>query len=333
MSLPEITETGSLGVCYLKRYWARMAQSRNGKPAGGGNWVREKTLLCGLGVGLHETMQFVNESSPSLAELERWILERNGGSLDPARVERLNAALTGQDASDPEIENAPDALTAQDLAFWDEHGYVILHDAVPPENCRAAEEAVWQSIGGDPRDSSTWYARRQDATIWLPLIHHPALNANRQSLRIRKAFAQLWGRNDIWITVDKAGFNPPETDRWKFPGPHLHWDVSLAASGSVRPSGHPVFNRYCSGSRGLPLRAGLPPQVERLAPQPAAAGQSARAKSRVSERGPNSGTSRRSDCLAAGTATRKQPESDRQTAHRAVRFGEPSEWEISPVWL
>jgi ectoine hydroxylase-related dioxygenase (phytanoyl-CoA dioxygenase family) len=28
--------------------------------------------------------------------------------------------------------------------------------------------------------------------------------------------------------VDQAGFNPPESPGWKFPGPHLHWDVSLA---------------------------------------------------------------------------------------------------------
>jgi ectoine hydroxylase-related dioxygenase (phytanoyl-CoA dioxygenase family) len=30
------------------------------------------------------------------------------------------------------------------------------------------------------------------------------------------------------MNVDQAGFNPPERPGWKFPGPHLHWDVSLA---------------------------------------------------------------------------------------------------------
>jgi Phytanoyl-CoA dioxygenase (PhyH) len=333
MSLPEITDTGSLGVFYLKRYWARMAQSRNGKTAGGGNWVREKTLLCGLGLGLHETMQFVNESSPSLAELERWILERNGGSLDPARVARLNAALTGQDASDPEIEQAADALTAQDLAFWDEHGYVILHDAVPPGNCRAAEEAVWQSIRGDPRDSSTWYKRRQDATIWLPLIHHPALNANRQSLHIRKAFAQLWGRNDIWITVDKAGFNPPETERWKFPGPHLHWDVSLAPpvpfglqgilyltdtaadQGAFRcvPGFHRKLNDWLRG---------LPPETN---PR----GQNLESLGAV----PIAGLA--GDLIVWRQELPHGSSPNRTAKPRIVQYisGEPSEWEINPVWL
>jgi ectoine hydroxylase-related dioxygenase (phytanoyl-CoA dioxygenase family) len=30
------------------------------------------------------------------------------------------------------------------------------------------------------------------------------------------------------VNVDQAGFNPPERPDWSFPGPHLHWDVSLA---------------------------------------------------------------------------------------------------------
>ena len=30
------------------------------------------------------------------------------------------------------------------------------------------------------------------------------------------------------MNVDQAGFNPPERPGWKFPGPYLHWDVSLA---------------------------------------------------------------------------------------------------------
>jgi ectoine hydroxylase-related dioxygenase (phytanoyl-CoA dioxygenase family) len=59
------------------------------------------------------------------------------------------------------------------------------------------------------------------------LLHHPALHANRISPRIHRAFAQLWNREDIWINVDQAGMNPPERPGWRFPGPHLHWDVSL----------------------------------------------------------------------------------------------------------
>ena len=220
LALPEIGEQGALGVCYLKRYWA------NG--GGGADAVRDCLVLQGLNLGIQETARYLRQASPTFADFERWILEINGGALDPARMARLNAALTGEDATDPEIEAAADVFTAADLADWEAHGYVVLHDAVPPKNCRAAEAAIWESIGANPEDASTWYGGREGATIWVPLIHHPALDANRGAIRIRKALAQLWGRSDIWTTVDRGGFNPPETPRHKFQGPHLHFDVSLA---------------------------------------------------------------------------------------------------------
>ena len=34
-------------------------------------------------------------------------------------------------------------LTAEDRKFWEENGYVVVHNAVPPENLKAAERAVW----------------------------------------------------------------------------------------------------------------------------------------------------------------------------------------------
>jgi hypothetical protein len=220
MTVPEINEKSALGVCYLKRYWSQRGS--------GADPVRNCLLLQGLNLGLHETARFLQHASPSFAEFERWILEINGGALDPARVARLNAALTGGDATDPEIAAAADVFSPEDLAHWEARGYVTLHDAVSPENCRAAEVAIWESIGANPADPSTWYGGREGATIWVPLIHHPALDANRRAIRVRKAFAQLWGRSDIWTTVDRGGFNPPETARHKFQGPHLHFDVSLA---------------------------------------------------------------------------------------------------------
>ena len=35
-------------------------------------------------------------------------------------------------------------LTGDDWAFWEEQGYVIVHDAVPPENVRAVVDALWE---------------------------------------------------------------------------------------------------------------------------------------------------------------------------------------------
>jgi hypothetical protein len=223
-------ETGLLGIRQLKRFWSeQMARAQGLIPELEGDWVADNTLLCGLRLGLRETYDHIFQRAPSFGEFESWVLEKNGGSISPALIGRLNAALSrygavGQPA-DPESEPA---LTASDLAFWDEKGYVILHGAVPPENCLAAVHAICDFLGVDPNSSETWYGGPQGHSIWIPLLHHPALWANRDSPRIHRAFAQLWNREDLWGNVDQAGFNPPEKPGWQFPGPHLHWDTSLA---------------------------------------------------------------------------------------------------------
>jgi hypothetical protein len=229
--IPSSEEIGRLGVRHLKRFWSRNTQPGSQDPS---EWVADNTLLSGLRVGLRETYDYLLAAKPSFDDFESWILQktilqRNGGRLDPALVAALNTALSEAGVAGQSADlNAEPALTAAELAFWDEHGYVVLHDAVTPENCRAAVDAICTFLEVDLKEPDTWYRGPQGHSIWIPLLHHPALWANRDSPRIHRAFAQLWGREDLWSSVDQAGFNPPERPGWKFPGPHLHWDVSLA---------------------------------------------------------------------------------------------------------
>jgi hypothetical protein len=216
---------GRLGVTHLPSFWSRHRAGRS-NPA---EWVRDSTLLAGLRVGLRETVDYLLQSKPSFDDFESWILEKNGGAIDAGRIERLNAALSGADAiGQPADPSAEPVLSAGDLDCFDERGYVIVHDAVSGEQCRAAVQAICDFVRADLERPETWYGGLQGHSIWIPLLHHPALHANRASPRIHRAFAQLWNREDIWINVDQAGMNPPERPGWTFPGPHLHWDVSLA---------------------------------------------------------------------------------------------------------
>jgi hypothetical protein len=223
-------ELGALGVMHVKRLWSRQARRRattERAPTDSSEFILDKIVVYGLGLGLRQAMNALM-ASPSLTEFERWVLEVNGGVLDAAEVQRINAAvsrLTGGPA-DPAL--SPPALAPvlgpAELAAWERDGYVVLHDAAGA----AAESAVWQSLGARPDDPDSWYGGPQGRSLWLPLLRHPALDANRRSARIRSAFAQLWGTADLWATIDSAGFNPPERPGWRFPGPHLHWDTSLA---------------------------------------------------------------------------------------------------------
>lgn len=231
--LAAATELGGLGVHRLKRLWSRGLAARRGGGAEGGvaEKLLEGLLLDALGLGLEQTMQHLIQDAPSFEAFERWIVA-TAGAPEPEHVARINAAMRDEPTPEAtrrwlaEIDAMEPVLDAGDLAHWAEHGYVILHDAVTPEERVAAERMIWEHLGARPEEPDSWYVPN-DHGIMVQVFQHPALTANRRSRRIHKAFAQLWGTADLWVTTDRVGFNVPERPGWMFRGPDLHWDVSL----------------------------------------------------------------------------------------------------------
>ncbi len=231
--LSEPSETGSLGVLQLKRLWSRTLASRSGKPVRNvAEQQLEHLVTDALGLGFEQTQQYLFQNAPSFEEFERWIVETTGG-VDAQQVARINAAVTGADVPEAvrgwlaDIDAMAPVLTAEDLAHWAEHGYVIVHDAIPEETRAAAEQAIWNHLGANPENPDSWYVPN-DHGIMVQFFQHSAFTACRRSLRIHKAFAQLWGTSDLWVSTDRVGFNVPERPGWMFRGPNMHWDVSLA---------------------------------------------------------------------------------------------------------
>lgn len=230
--LPPPTETGLLGVYQLKRAWARQrARHRGVFDSDQRDFTLDHLVFDALGIGLEQTLQHLGRTALSFEEFERWIVATTSG-VPERQVARINAAIAGTDYPADirdwlaAVEAAEPALSADDLAFWDEHGYVILHDAVPEDTRVAATQAVLDYVGARLDEPDSWY-RPSSRSIMVQFFQHPAFTANRRSPRIHKAFAQLFGTADLWVSTDRVGFNPPERDGWMFPGPHLHWDVSL----------------------------------------------------------------------------------------------------------
>ena len=227
------TETGALGVFQLKRLWSRAIAARQGSFAPTSAHDRHLDFLvthaCGL--GLEQTADYLGRAAPSFEQFERWIVEVTCG-VAPERVARINAAVAGLPPPPAtarwlaELEASAPVLSADDLAFWRERGYVVLHNAVPRDGREAAAQALWDHLGARTDDPQTWY-RRSDHGIMVQYFQHPAFEANRRPPRLHKAFAQLWGHADLWATTDRVSFNAPEREGFAFPGPHLHWDVSV----------------------------------------------------------------------------------------------------------
>jgi len=236
-SLANITslDLGPLGIYHLRRLWARSRLIVQGIPSEElpEEWLLDNLLYDGLGLGLEATIQFLYQAATEYALFEQWILERNDGAVTPQTRDRINQAIlsiiqTNTHPPIPEtLQHHSDAvLNETDLQFFAKNGYVILPNAVTPEESKAAEQAVWDHLGMDPEVPDSWYLPKVNMQrIMVQLFQHPALEANRRSPRIHRAFAQLWETEQLWYTTDRVSFNPPERHTYTFPGPGLHWDA------------------------------------------------------------------------------------------------------------
>ena len=99
-------------------------------------------------------------------------------------------------------------LSEQDIAFFHENGYIVVPNVTSPENLDAVIKAVWEFLGMDPNDSTTWYPSDRRGAI--AYIHqHQSLWNNRQSQRLYDAFVDILGTEKLWVSMDRAGMKPP----------------------------------------------------------------------------------------------------------------------------
>lgn len=229
-------DKGRLGIAHLKRFWTQTIDARNGLPVvkTESDWHFNNLVLSSLNLPLEPTINYLSQNAPSFGEFEKWIAEQNSGTIDASEIERFNSRFNDRPYGETvqnsikEIEESEDVLTAEDLRFWEENGYVVVRRAVTKAQAKAAEEAVWNYLGMSADDAATWYEKPIGKGIMTELYRHPALDETRRAPRIKKAFAQIWKNADLWTTIDRTSFNPPEIESFKFQGPKLHWDMSLA---------------------------------------------------------------------------------------------------------
>ena len=230
--LADFTDPGSLGVLHLKRYREKVILRRSGKlqqDAFPEEWNIDITLLAVLGLGLEQTLKYLYNFNSSFKDFEDWVLGLNNGHLDLHKVETFNTYIRNRQSTYKKTAHSNNVLSQADMEHWNEHGYVIVRNAVPVADCKKSIDVICGFIDIDPEDPSTWYQPHPAKQgIMVQLFQHQLLEKNRLSERIRSACEQLWERKDLWVNTDRVGFNPPETETWKFPGPGLHWDVSLA---------------------------------------------------------------------------------------------------------
>ncbi|MFY9289548.1 MAG: phytanoyl-CoA dioxygenase family protein [Methylorubrum rhodinum] len=218
------------GIAGIEDYWERRTM-RSRRPAP--SVMADRILLDLLGLGIEQALQHLGQTRPDFDAFAAWVVA-TAGPPDPDRVARYNAWVAGDPVPEATarelaaIDAMAPVLGADDLAQWDRLGYVVLRRAIEPDEAAAAEALLWRLLDARPDDPSGWYGPRTNG-IMIQHFQDPVLEVARRSKRIHKAFAQLHGTGDLWASTDRMSFNPPEHAGYRFPGPHLHWDMSLAS--------------------------------------------------------------------------------------------------------
>jgi hypothetical protein len=224
--LADGTDTGSTGIYQLKRLWSKAVAGPHVINQYPDETLLDNALIDILGIGLLPTYQFLYGQKPDFESFEKWVMTHSRAGIDDITVQHCNALFKNKTIQTKSF--TADVLTAGDIAFWETNGYVIIKNAVSDLDCAASRKAIIGHLAMDEQDAATWYKESQIMQgIMVPLYRDIAIDKNRNSLKIKKAFEQLWNRNDLIVTTDKCGFNPPETPTFKYKGTGLHWDVSL----------------------------------------------------------------------------------------------------------
>ncbi|NNK17533.1 MAG: phytanoyl-CoA dioxygenase [Maribacter sp.] len=122
-------------------------------------------------------------------------------------------------------------MSEEDWAFWIHNGYIVIKNAVPKEQARATADFLWEFEEKDPNNPESWYAppraemkmKELTGTGMVEVYNNQYLWNNRQMQRVYDAFADVWGTEKLWVTIDRANLNFPNRPGHEQKG-FIHWD-------------------------------------------------------------------------------------------------------------
>ena len=220
-----IADRGRINIHYLKEIWHYYQQIKlNSAETKTVEWKYITGVFNALDIGIEPTIKYLLNYNNSFEQFENWI-EENGKVSQPV-IDQFNAIVNNE----CDIKTLPEekVFSQTELEQWEQDGYNILKKAISKVDCQKTVDLVYDTINANEYDSNTWYVDHPlKQGIMVQLFNSTIIDSNRLSKKIQLAYRQLWNRNDLLPSMDRVSFNPPESESYKFPGPNLHWDVSL----------------------------------------------------------------------------------------------------------
>ena len=120
-------------------------------------------------------------------------------------------------------------LSDFDRDFFEQHGYLIVRQLIPREQVQAVLDAIWDFLEFDPNDPSDWYREPHRVNGMVEMYHHQALWDVRQNPQMYELFRELFGRDDLWVFLDRANLKPPPNEEHPEYDHHgmVHWDMDV----------------------------------------------------------------------------------------------------------
>ncbi|MFL2622363.1 MAG: phytanoyl-CoA dioxygenase family protein [Candidatus Marisimplicoccus sp.] len=122
-------------------------------------------------------------------------------------------------------------LTIEQWNFWIENGYVVIKNAVSRKKALKTANFIWEFDDKNPNDQSTWYSKARAememkelaGTGMVEVYNNQFLWDNRQTQKVYDSFADIWGIEKLWTTIDRANLNFPIRPNFEYEG-FIHWD-------------------------------------------------------------------------------------------------------------
>lgn len=118
----------------------------------------------------------------------------------------------------------------------DQEGYIVVPRIVPTENLAAVIKDICIHTGANLNKPATWYKPSTTNTNGMvEMYHYQSMWDIRQYPAIHQVFANIFGTEKLWVTIDRTNFKPPVDDRYpEFNNRgFIHWDVDIRKYPSI----------------------------------------------------------------------------------------------------
>ena len=146
-----------------------------------------------------------------------------------------SVARTAQKLNDRSNGKPLRVLTEEQWAFWKSNGYVIVPNAVPAEDVENMANLLWEFEEKDLNNPETWYAEARAEiqmkelknTGMVEIYNHPYMWKNRMNQKVYDIFVDIWGIEELWVTIDRANLNFPVRPGHEYKA-FIHFDIDTS---------------------------------------------------------------------------------------------------------